>query len=109
MTTPTEPHGDEFRKAADELAAEAGSVIGYQRARLGADRLTAIVEGHGKLQAMTMFLLMSVMTVPQTGYTDEALDALREDARDVRQAAAEWAKTCERLADHWQAQRQEHR
>ena len=103
------PNRDEFRKAADELAAEGGPILGYQRARLGADRFTAFVEGHGQVQAMTMFLVMSVMTVPQQGYSDEALAAMRQDARDVRQAAANWAKLVERLADEWQAQRQENR
>jgi hypothetical protein len=50
---------------------------------------------------------MSAMTVPQTGYSDEALAAFRQDARDVRKAAGQWARDCEQLADHWQAQRTE--
>lgn len=95
---------DEVRR---RLIAESGPIIGHQRAALGADRFVRFTEGHAQLQAMAMFLVMSAMTVPQTGYTDEALDAFRQDARDVRKAAGQWARHCEQLADHWQAQRQE--
>jgi hypothetical protein len=94
---------------ADEAAEEFGPIIGHQRARLGAERFERFIAGHSEVQAMAMILVMTAMTVPQAGYSDEALAALREDARDVRAAAARWAKTCEELADHWQAQREEHR
>lgn len=97
-----------FRDAADDMGAGASPILGHQRAVLGAERFARFVEGHATLQAMAMFLLFSVSTTPQIGYSDEALEALRQDARDVRQAAAKWARECDDLADHWQAQRQEH-
>lgn len=96
-----------FDEARGRMAAQAGPIIGHQRAALGADRLARFTQGHATVQAMALFLVMSAMTVPQTGYSDEALDAFRQDARDVRKAAGQWARDCEQLADHWQAQRQE--
>lgn len=96
-----------FDEARQRMIAEAGPIIGHQRAALGAERFARFTEGHAKVQAMALFLVMSAMTVPQAGYSDEALDSLREDARDVRKAAGQWARDCEQLADHWQAQRQE--
>jgi len=98
---------DSFEALARHLAQEHGPILGAQAAALGAERFTRFTQGHAQVQAMSMFLIMSVSTVPQTGYSDEALDALRQDARDVREVADRWAADCERLADHWQAQRQE--
>jgi hypothetical protein len=86
---------------------DGGPILGLQRQRLGEERLERFTQGHATLQAMAMFLVMTTMSVPQTGYTDEAIDALKQDARDVRQAAAQWARLCEELAEHWRAQRQE--
>jgi hypothetical protein len=103
----TGPERDEFRRVADEMAQEAGPIIGYQRARMGANRMTAFIEGHGELQAMALFLVMSALTASRLSFNDEALAVLRKDADDVRQAADKWATSCEQLADHWQAQRQE--
>lgn len=91
----------------DPLVAAAGPIIGAQRARLGAERLTAFIEAHGKLQAMLMFLTMSVHTVPTLEYRDAALACMRQDAKDLRKAAGELARFVEELADHWQAQREE--
>lgn len=86
----------------------AGSPIyDLQRERLGEARFQRFVEGHGALQAMTMFLVMSAMTVPQADYSDAAIEALLIDAADVRKAASEWAADCEQLAEMWRAQRQE--
>jgi len=68
----------EFEKRRDELAADAGPIIGHQRAVLGADRFVRFVQGHGTLQAMALFLVISAMTVPQAGYSDEAIDALKQ-------------------------------
>lgn len=92
----------------DEAAERFGPILGHQRARLGAERFERFVAGHAELQAMALFLVIAATTVPQAKYSDEALEALREDARDVRAAAARWARSCEELADHWQAQREEH-
>jgi hypothetical protein len=72
----------------------------------GADRFAQFVEGHGTVQAMTVFLVMAVLTAPQAGCY-EALDALRQDAKDLRMAAGRFARLAEQLGDHWQAQRQE--
>jgi hypothetical protein len=98
----------EFERARDEMAELAGPILGFQAARLGADRFARFTQGHATVQAMAMFLVMSTMTVPQAEYSDEALGALRTDAQDLRDAADAWARSCEELADHWQAQRQEH-
>jgi hypothetical protein len=104
---PLKPQTPYMRETADELAAEAGPIIGQLRARFGADRLVAFIEGHGQLQAMAMFLMMTATAMPQTGYSDEALDVLRHDADDVRRAADQWANVADALADAWQAQRRE--
>lgn len=94
--------------APDDAANAPGPIFGRGYATLGRRRFDAMVQGQSKLQAMAMFLLLSVSIVPQIGYTDDALDALRNDAQDLREAADEWATACDELADHWQAQRQEH-
>lgn len=86
---------------------DSSPIFDVQRERLGTERLERFVQGHAALQAMALFLVMSVNTVPQVGYTDEAIECLIQDARDVRQAAATWARDCEELAQHWRAQRQE--
>lgn len=97
-----------FERLRDDLAAAGGPIYGHQAARLGAERFALLVNGHAELQAMAAALLMSAMTVPQLGYSDEAIACFKQDARDVRAAGARWAKSCEQLADHWRAQRQEH-
>jgi hypothetical protein len=75
------------------------------REALGRERLEQFIEGHAKVQAMTLFLVMSTTTMPRTGYSDEAIDAMKTDADDVRKAADEWASFCETLADQWLQQR----
>lgn len=84
-----------------------GPILGPAREALGRERLERFIQGHAGLQAMAMFLVMSVHTAPRAGYSDDALDALKQDADDVRQAAERWASDCEELAGHWRAQRQE--
>lgn len=98
----------EFERRRNEMSEAMSPILGHQRAALGADRFARFVQGHAELQAMILFQVMSAMTVPQTGYSDDALAAFKQDARDVRKAAADWARLCEQLADHWRAQRQEH-
>ena len=100
------PEREEFKQIADELTAEVGPILGYQMARLGADRMTEFIEAHGMLQAMALFLVMSVTTVPQVGYGKEALDILRRDADDLRQAGERFATMVERLANEWESEAQ---
>jgi hypothetical protein len=73
--------------------------------KLGEDRLSEFIGGHGQVQAMALFLVMAVATAPQTGYSDVALDVLISDAEDLRKAAAAWADSCIALAQAWRAQR----
>jgi hypothetical protein len=97
----------ELAQARERMTAEHGPILGRQRAALGADRFARFTEGHATMQAMALFLVMSTMTVPQAGYSDAAIEAFKQDARDLRKAANGWAKDCEQLAEHWRAQRQE--
>jgi hypothetical protein len=97
----------EFEAAIGRMTAEFGPILGHQRAALGAERFARFTEGHATVQAMALFLVMSAMTVPQLGYSKEAIELFKQDARDLRIAANRWAKDCEQLAEHWQAQRQE--
>jgi hypothetical protein len=89
------------------LVAQAGPVLGPMRASLGVERFLAFTEGHAMLQAMAVMLVISITAAPASEYSDAALEAVRVDAQDVRDAADRWAKLCELLADQWQAQRQQ--
>lgn len=84
-----------------------GPIFENLNGSLGADRLQAFTEAHGKLQAMAFFLVLTTGTVPQAGYSDESLQAMRSDAEDVRSAANELANFTQRLAGDWKAQREE--
>jgi hypothetical protein len=73
--------------------------------KLAQQRLDEFMRGHGTVQAMSLFLVMSVMTAAQAGYSDVALDVVISDAEDVRNAAGAWADSCIALAERWRAQR----
>lgn len=73
--------------------------------QLGASRMETFMQGQAAVQAMSLFLVMAVATAPHAGYSDTALELIRVDAEDVRQAAADWADSCIALADAWRAQR----
>ena len=78
-----------------------------QRRNLGEQRLDAFVRANAVLQFNALTLNMSVLTAPQAGYRDAALQAIATDARDLRDAADALATLAEQLAGHWRAQRQE--
>ena len=61
------------------------TVLGEQ---LGRERMEKFMTGQANVQAMSLFLVMAVATVPNAGYSDDALDVLISDAEDVRKAAA---------------------
>jgi hypothetical protein len=77
------------------------------RRQLGEQRLDRFVEGHARLQAMVLFATLTVQATPGARYSDEALEQMRADARDVLDAAKDFERGIRRLADEWQAQRQE--
>lgn len=82
-----------------------GSWISAQRRALGEERMGRYIEGNGLVQANLMSLNMSVNFAPGTGYTEEALAAVRTDANDFEREAKKYAAFCRRLADEWGAQR----
>jgi hypothetical protein len=95
----------EAERVRDRMIDEYGPVIGYQRAALGADRFARFVEGHGHVQAMSLFLVMSVMSAPNAEYSDGVLEAILDDAHDVKRAAEMWAHECELLVAEWRTHR----
>jgi hypothetical protein len=82
-----------------------GPIFNPMRRALGEERMDRFVQGHAAVQAMALFLVSSTMIVPHAGYSDDALDAMKQDAIDVRNAADNWARQCEELAEAWRAQR----
>lgn len=83
--------------------------INQQRMRLGEERLTRFTTAHAMVNAQLMFLTMAMGFARDQDWSDEFLDVLVHDARDVQKAAVELRKTVEEIAEHWRAQRQEHR
>jgi hypothetical protein len=82
--------------------------IDAQRRNLGERRLQEHMENNALMNFMLLTLNMGILTAPQTGYSDEALDTIKVDASDLRKTAETMASWAEDLADHWRAQRQEH-
>jgi hypothetical protein len=82
-------------------------ILGRVRRELGERRMEAFVQGQANLQAMSLFLVMSMTVAPRTGYADDALDCVLQDIDDMRRAAEQWAKDCAEIVDCWRAQRQE--
>lgn len=85
-----------------------GPIFDAQRAAVGAARFEAMMMGNAKLQGMAAMALITAATVPTLGWPDDALEAMRVDAADLRAAADELASVYEALADDWQAQRRTH-
>lgn len=90
------------------MSDEAGPIFDAQRQAVGAQRFEAMMQANAKLQAMAAFALVTAATVPTLGWPDDALEAMRVDAADLRAAADELATVYEALAADWQAQRRTH-
>jgi 5'-3' exonuclease len=81
--------------------------LSEHRKHLGEQRMDEFFRHNSTLQFMQLALNISVIAVPGTDYADDALEALKRDAKDLLEAASEYAAWAERLADEWRAQRQE--
>lgn len=82
-------------------------ILGRLRRELGERRLDAFVQGQASVQAMSLFLVMSMSVAPRAGYADDALAAVLQDIDDVRRASEQWCDDCAEIVNHWRAQRQE--
>lgn len=76
-----------------------------ERREVGRMRMTAFATGQAMVQAEAFALTMSVAVTPGTGYSDEAISAMRHDADDLVRAAQAWAASCHELARDWKRQR----
>jgi hypothetical protein len=83
-------------------------VLGRACHLLGAPRFEEYLQHNASLHVMTMTLSLSIGTALGTDHHPDVLQALREDAQDLRDAADRYAAWAERLADDWHARRQEH-
>lgn len=75
-----------------------------ERHALGQQRLEAFIQAQAQLHAEAMSLTMSLGFAGLAGYSDEALDAVETDARDVLTAARALADNARRLAREWRDQ-----
>jgi hypothetical protein len=78
-----------------------------QRRALGERRMNEFFEHNSTLQFMTLAIGLTIAAIPGHNYSDEGLQALRDDAEDLRKAANEYADWAVQLAGDWRAQRQE--
>jgi hypothetical protein len=88
-------------------AEDPSPVFGRANRLLGPERFEAYLQHNASLHVMTMTLSLSIGTALGTGYDQDVLDAIHEDAQDLREAADRYSAWADRLADDWQAQRQE--
>lgn len=72
---------------------------------LGRQRMRRVMEGHGALQAHAAFLLVSFGMAAAHGYSDEALDSIMGDVRDLEGAAKALSSTVTRIVSDWRRQR----
>lgn len=87
---------------------DAGPIYGPAKRALGQQRFNELVERMAHLEAMIRFALISVtMTAGRSRWTDDELDAIVTDARDVAASAIAFRNFLIELSDHWRAQRQE--
>jgi hypothetical protein len=76
-----------------------------ERERVGRSRLEAFLDAQGRIHAECMSLTLSMGYAAHAGYSDEALQAIGDDAIDLRSAAEDLATLAERMADEWRQQR----
>lgn len=76
-----------------------------ERERLGRERMMGFLEAQGRLHAEAMSLTMTLSFAANLGYSDDALDAIRRDARDLITAAHALAGQARTMADEWAKQR----
>lgn len=75
-----------------------------ERYALGAQRLESFIQAQAQLHGEAMSLTMSLGYAGAAGYSDEALNAIETDARDVITAAHALADNARRLAREWRDQ-----
>lgn len=87
---------------------EESPIYGPASRALGEERFHDLMQHFGTLQAQLQFLNLSVaITAGRREFSDEQLDCLIQDARDVKAAAATLGNFAIDLAEKWRAQRQE--
>lgn len=83
-------------------------IYGPASRALGQERFEDLMMKIGELDGNVKFLLVSVsMIAGMREWTDDQLDALVQDSRDVKAAAARLSAFTIDLASKWRAQRQE--
>lgn len=90
-----------------EQVASSHPTMSTQLQALGRKRLDEHMGHNSNLQFQLLTLNMSILVAPRSSYADEALAAVIDDARDVLEAAREYAHWAVELAEAWRAQRQE--
>lgn len=86
---------------------DASPVLGRANRLLGPERFEAYLQHNASLHVMTLTLSLSIGTALGTDYRQDILDAIHEDAQDLRDAADRYAAWADQLANDWRAQRQE--
>lgn len=78
------------------------------RQLLAIQRLQKLIQAHGVLAGQMLWAMMSMTgTAALQTFSDEEIEIILKDAKDVEEAAKEFRDVIEEIAGDWRAQRQE--